>query len=120
MHEREVFGNGRFPLVDLFPSLAALFLNIRRHHHECLVRRLVAIPRRPRRQCGDTAKDDPQCFVRHVSLSLRTSDSEPGADQAKRSPITKWNTVAQQSELRLTERLGGSVAAEQALVERAR
>src|SRR5260370_38419404 len=117
MHEREVLGNGRSPLIDLFPSRAVLFLDIRRHHHERLGSRTGAVPRRRRRQCGDTVKDDPQCFVRHISL-LRTSDSEPGANQAKRSPITKWNTVAQQGELRLTERLRGSVAAEQALMER--
>src|SRR6478752_10300361 len=54
-----------------------------------------------------------------ISLSF-TQLSEPCANEAKRSPITERVAVAQKGELRLTERLGRSVAAEQPLVERAR
>src|SRR5437764_1064385 len=112
-------GNGRPPRVDLTFLLVALFFDIRRHQHERLVRGCFAVPRRRGGECGDTAKDDPQRLLLHFFL-LSNSDSEPGANQAKRGPITEWDTVAQEGELRLTKRLGGSVAAQQALVERAR
>src|SRR4051812_39414231 len=69
MYERRVVRNGCSPVVHLLDYLVVnFFLDICRHDDEGLLRRLLTLPRRSRQYCADTAKNDPQCLIRHLSL----------------------------------------------------